>query len=83
MPAKQAKPAKPANDGLLSFAQVAGLTAQIGFAVAAVAILATYGGHQLDQHLATGPAFLLVGIVLGFAVSMALVWRLTHHLRRQ
>lgn len=61
---------------MLPLKSVLGLALQLGFAVSTAAVVFAYGGHWLDQRFGTSPVLFLIGIALGFAASMALVWRI-------
>lgn len=69
------KPARSDSD-MLPLKSVLGLALQLGFAVSTAAVIFAYGGHWLDTKFETSPLLFLIGIALGFAASMALVWRI-------
>lgn len=52
------------------------MSLQLGAAVAVPTVLLALGGRWLDVRFGTGSIFLVAGLALAFALSMALVWQI-------
>lgn len=51
------------------------LVGNIGLIIAIPIVCLAYLGHYLDNRFATSPWFLLVGIILSFIISSAILYR--------
>jgi hypothetical protein len=54
--------------------RAAALAAQFGFAVIGTMVTGVVLGQFLDRRLGTAPAFFLIGLLLGLATSMYLIY---------
>jgi len=68
---------------LMTLKEVAFMATQIGFSVAIVTVLFVGGGKWLDNHTGHSPLFSLLGIALGLAASLYLVWQIVKPLMRK
>lgn len=55
--------------------QALALTTTIGMELAISVFLGYYGGQYLDQKMATGPWFMLAGVLTGLAVGIVGVYK--------
>ncbi|MBP7331549.1 MAG: putative F0F1-ATPase [Firmicutes bacterium ADurb.Bin373] len=62
---------KPPNSALQALA----ITTTIGMEMAITVLLGYYGGKYLDGRFATGPWFLLAGVLIGLAVGVVGVYK--------
>ena len=62
---------KPPNSALQALA----ITTTIGMEMAITVLLGYYGGKYLDGRFATGPWFLLAGVLIGLAVRVVGVYK--------
>lgn len=60
---------------------IIGLALQLGFAVSAAAVLAVWGGHAIDERFGTEPYGFWVGVIVGLAASLGLVWQIVRPIR--
>ena len=55
---------------------VAIMSAEIGFSVALTTVAMTLGGRAIDARFGTKPVFILIGMALGLAASLYIVWKI-------
>lgn len=65
------KKRQPPNSALQALA----VTTTIGMEMAITVLLGYYGGKYLDGRFATGPLFLLAGVLVGLAVGVVGVYK--------
>jgi len=65
------KKRKPPNSALQALA----VTTTIGVEMSVTVLLGYYGGKYLDGRFATGPWFLLAGVLVGLAVGVVGVYK--------
>lgn len=65
------KKRQPPNSALQALA----VTTTIGMEMAITVLLGYYGGKYLDGRFATGPWFLLAGVLVGLAVGVVGVYK--------
>ena len=75
MPNKKDREKETKKPGQMSVFQALGLTTTIGMELAITVVLGYYGGKYLDTRFATGPWFLLTGVLVGLAVGVAGVFK--------
>jgi F0F1-type ATP synthase assembly protein I len=71
------------NQKLMSLKEVAFMATQIGFSVAITSVIFVCGGKYLDTYTGKSPLFTLLGIILGLAASLYLVWQIVKPLQRK
>lgn len=59
---------KPASNMSTPWGAVS-LVFELGYIIAIPAALLGFGGAYLDQHMETSPLFVVVGLLLAFAIS--------------
>mgnify|MGYP001604541109 CR=1 FL=1 len=69
--------------GIIRPKEVAYLSTQIGFSVAITTVIFVVGGRYLDDMFHTNPLFTLLGIVLGLAGSLGLVWQIVRPFQKK
>ena len=74
-------PEEKPKKGPMGLKEVAYMSTQIGFSVAITTVLFVGGGRYLDIYLNTSPLFTLLGIVLGLAGALWLVWQIVKPLQ--
>ncbi len=71
MPEKKDREKETKEPGRFGAFQALALTTTIGMELAITVVLGYYGGKYLDAKFATGPWFLLIGVLVGLAVGVA------------
>ena len=56
--------------------EVAVMALQIGFSVSITTVVFVAGGKWLDQYFGYEPRLTIIGMILGLAGSLGLVWRI-------
>ncbi len=69
------KKIKKQGQGNVGVFQALALTTAIGMELAITVSLGYYGGKHLDAKFATGPWFLLAGVLVGLAVGVMGVYK--------
>lgn len=75
MPNKKDREKETKKSGQMGVFQALGLTTTIGMELAITVVLGYYGGKYLDTRFATGPWFLLTGVLVGLAVGVVGVYK--------
>lgn len=75
MPENKDKKKDTKTEGWGDVLQALALATTIGMELAISVVLGFYGGRFLDQRFATGPWFMLAGILIGLAVGIAGVFK--------
>ncbi len=71
MPNKKDREKETRKSGQIGVFQALALTTTIGMELAITVVLGYYGGKYLDARFATGPWFLLAGVLIGLTVGVA------------
>ena len=71
MPNKKDREKETKKSGQMGVFQALALTTTIGMELAITVVLGYYGGKYLDARFATGPWFLLAGVLIGLTVGVA------------
>jgi len=71
MPEKKDREKETKKSGQMGVFQALALTTTIGMELAITVVLGYYGGKYLDARFATGPWFLLAGVLIGLTVGVA------------
>jgi len=66
---------------MLPLKVVVGMSLQLGISVATTTVLFVFGGHWLDEKYDTN-FFFWIGLVLGLAASLYLVWKIVAPLQK-
>lgn len=69
--------------GMIPLKEVAFMATQIGFSVAITCVIFVGGGKYLDNYTGKSPLFTLLGIILGLAAAIYLVWQIVKPLQKQ
>jgi len=75
MPDKKDREKEIKKQGQMGVFQALALTTTIGIELAIAVVLGYYGGKYLDGRFATGPWFLLAGVLVGLAAGVAGVFK--------
>jgi hypothetical protein len=52
------------------------LALRVGFSTAMTASFFMVGGHWLDKHLGTSPAFIFLGAIVGIFASLYIIYQI-------